>query len=465
MNNRFNEVSLRKRSKNVWSLNSISKELTRVDGAFFGCKTYAPFHNGAFQYEGIEPRINRSSPIMAYNNSGGDFWKGIDGTGGSGIFALHKYDNTIWMQGGNGNGELGQGDTIYRNFLVEVPGVWSSFSSTDNYTGAINSGENLYLWGANSYGQLGQGDTVPRSSPIQVPGKWKRILCTSNTTLALDVNNKLFAWGYNGHGQLANLSTNNRSLPNQIPGTWSEVFDAGANHVCAVNSDRELYVWGYNAHGELGNGHTTPVSSPVPGIGGAWSQISCSDSHTLFFQKGGGENQSRIWATGNNDSGQLGLHDTRRRSRPYLIQGRRSSPNMVPADTGFFTDSTILLDTGGEFNATNAVQGGHYRGGINGFQNWFSVHAHNGLSFFTDHGGGLWWTGTNSHGMTPYTDYGATAFQQAVYANSSSPIFISSSWQTNFDNPSQSQIRRMSASFLGLRDRFNKDELHFAGDM
>jgi alpha-tubulin suppressor-like RCC1 family protein len=93
---------------------------------------------------------------------------------------------------------------------------------------------------------------------------------------------------------------------------------AGAQHSIVAAGDA-LFVWGNNKYGQLGCGelHEKPVCSPMML---RWlenvtvTQLTCGDHHSIVVT-----NQSTVYAWGCNEKGQLGLGDTKLRSRPVRV--------------------------------------------------------------------------------------------------------------------------------------------------
>ena len=78
---------------------------------------------------------------------------------------------------------------------------------------------------------------------------------------------------------------------------------------------RKLWAWGNNASGQLGLGNTTDRSSPVQvGTGTDWASVDAGDAHTMAIKTTG-----TLWAWGNNTSGRLGLGNTTNRSSPVQV--------------------------------------------------------------------------------------------------------------------------------------------------
>lgn len=76
-----------------------------------------------------------------------------------------------------------------------------------------------------------------------------------------------------------------------------------------------MYCWGSTVHGELGLGgiEEEQIFTPLElkwNIVNKVSQVSCGENHTLMVT-----NDGEVYSCGNNDSGQLGHHQPRKRPR------------------------------------------------------------------------------------------------------------------------------------------------------
>jgi alpha-tubulin suppressor-like RCC1 family protein len=118
-------------------------------------------------------------------------------------------------------------------------------------------------------------------------------------------------------GPLGDGSTVNRTLPGRVetapgvPLTDVVSIAAGWNFYIAVTKDGTAYAWGANDKGQLGDGTSTarnrPVlvrdvdGTPATGIVAAAAGV----DFTMLLKSDG-----TVWATGNNDIGQLGTNST-----------------------------------------------------------------------------------------------------------------------------------------------------------
>ncbi len=79
--------------------------------------------------------------------------------------AIKADDGSLWATGDNYEGQLGIGEYVTINALINVgPGQrWSSVVSGVGFSLAIRSDNTLWGWGSNDYRQLGVGETTLHS--------------------------------------------------------------------------------------------------------------------------------------------------------------------------------------------------------------------------------------------------------------------------------------------------------------
>jgi alpha-tubulin suppressor-like RCC1 family protein len=232
-------------------------------------------------------------------------WKYVaaGGFGNIGGYAASiKANGALYLWGNNASGQLGTGATTSRlsPSLVAGGGEWDKIalapenSPANTHTIAIKTDGSLWSWGGNGNGQLGTGDTSPRSSPgsLIAPAngyKWKDVSCGIYCSAAVKTDGTLWTWGKNSAGVLGDNTTTNRSSPGTVAGggtTWRQVYVTG-NCASAIKTDGTLWSWGNNAIGVLGDGTSFNRSSPGTVIGTAatstgttWKQIAVGDSPT-----------------------------------------------------------------------------------------------------------------------------------------------------------------------------------------
>lgn len=244
---------------------------------------------------GTNNTTSRSSPGTTSGSLGasGD-WR-VASAGGENSAAI-KIDGTLWTWGDNISGQLGDNSTTDRSSPNTVSGggtTWDKIA-VSNLTGAgawmaaIKTDGTLWLWGGNGSGQLGNGSsTASRSSPETISGggtTWSEIACGYTHAVATKVDGTLWTWGSNSAGQLGIGAGASRSSPGTVAGggtTW-KIPGAGGSHSAGIKTDGMLWSWGSNTNGQLGNNSTTNRSSPgtVDGSIINWTWISLSATTT-----------------------------------------------------------------------------------------------------------------------------------------------------------------------------------------
>ncbi len=177
------------------------------------------------------------------------------------------------------------------------------------------SGGKVYACGAGEFGVLGTGSTTSSSTPVPVVGLPSAAPVTALTSSwegsgALLDNGAYYNWGYNAAGQLGNGTTTNSDVPVRVglPAAVRDVFQGGSGakngQTVAILGDGSVWAWGDNDRGQLGNG--TRVSSDAP------LRVEVPPAVTFVLVSSGGyasyaiDRSGRLWAWGDNKSGQLG---------------------------------------------------------------------------------------------------------------------------------------------------------------
>jgi alpha-tubulin suppressor-like RCC1 family protein len=203
-----------------------------------------------------------------------------------------------------------------------------SLSHVTRATGArthtvVDSNDTLYACGSGDAGELGNGSSASSSIPSPVIGLPSGVEVTALTSSwegsgALLANGDYYNWGYNAAGQLGNGSTANSAVPVKVvlPGPVRQVFQGGSGpkngQTIAILRDGETWTWGDNDRGQLGIG--TLTSSEVP------MKVHVPKGVTFVMVSSGGyasygiDTTGRLWAWGDNRSGQLGTGSDRKRA-------------------------------------------------------------------------------------------------------------------------------------------------------
>jgi alpha-tubulin suppressor-like RCC1 family protein len=246
-----------------------------------------------------------------------------------------KTDGTVWGWGYSGWGNLGNSTTF--SFEQKSP-VQTRLSDGTPLTSviqlaagqystsmAVTADGSVWGWGQNRYGHLGIGSASETGQYSPVPmrsasgnGRFTGAIqvapgISSAAVLTRDGNVFTVGWA----GPLGDGSTVNRTLPGRveiapgIPLVNVVSIAAGANFYVAVTKEGTAYAWGANNMGQLGDGTTTSRGravlvldsngQPSKGIVAA----AAGTDFTMLLKSDG-----TVWATGNNEVGQLGANST-----------------------------------------------------------------------------------------------------------------------------------------------------------
>ena len=234
---------------------------------------------------------------------------------------IQMADGTVFSTGYNNNGQLGLGDLNSRSIITEmtIPGgkTVQKIDCGDAYIIAVMTDGSVYATGYNLNGQLGLGDTIDRLTltEISVPAPLvalsvQQIAASFAHTMILMSDGALYGCGYNGYGQLGFdyfPYPNPASVP--IPyGKAVQSVACGYYHTVVLMTDGSVYTTGGNYAGQLGTGDTdyrtilTAITIPDSKTA---QYIACGFEYTTVMMTDGS-----VYATGSNNSGQLGVGDT-----------------------------------------------------------------------------------------------------------------------------------------------------------
>ncbi|MFC1742706.1 RCC1 domain-containing protein [Candidatus Riflebacteria bacterium] len=259
-----------------------------------------------------------------------------------------KTDHTVWGQGFNSDGVLGDNTTTTRNDWVQVgvqgqipaPSIRAGLAALtdigDIAAGAFHSlamksdGSAVYGWG-----QSGQWELGTTTSTLKVPAlisgitDVKAIAAGGQVSLALKTDGTVYSWGYGSFGQLGWLycgsAPSKSKTPTQVTGLSDvKAIAAGKQHCMALKSDGTVYTWGKGTFGQLGwlycGGAPSQKNTPtlVPGLSDI-SHIAAGYYHNLALKSDG----STVYAWGRNQQGELGLSpsDASQKNTPMVISG------------------------------------------------------------------------------------------------------------------------------------------------
>ncbi len=217
-------------------------------------------------------------------------------------------------------------DDLCLSGLVESRPQQLTLSGVTLATGArthalFDSSGTLFACGSGDAGELGNGSTASASTPTAVVGLPIGVKITELTSSwegsgALLANGDYYNWGYNASGQLGNGSTANSAVPVKVDlsNPVAKVFQGGSGpnngQTVAVLGDGDTWTWGDNDRGQLGIG--TRTSSDTPVMVQVPKGISFVTVSSGGYASYGIDPTGRLWAWGDNRSGQLGTGSGRR---------------------------------------------------------------------------------------------------------------------------------------------------------
>ncbi len=221
--------------------------------------------------------------------------------------------STDWHDAG-GNCYYEEGDSILINYFDRIlyacwePSV-KQVSTGDYHTIVLGVDGSLQGVGHNGYGQLGDDTDKPvHSSLIDITDDVEAAWATDYCTMFLKSDGSLWATGWNDYGQLGLGDTTDRHTPTEVDVTGDvETVFLGTYHTMILTSDEngtnKLWATGRNTIGQLGLGDTTNRYTPteVKDITGDVVAVSTGKYHTMLLKT-----DNSLWAAGYNLYGQLG---------------------------------------------------------------------------------------------------------------------------------------------------------------
>jgi alpha-tubulin suppressor-like RCC1 family protein len=279
-------------------------------------------------------------------------------------------DGSIWAWGGGDNlgtdwgGALGlrpaadAGSSVHDGRPLWVDelgaGAVARVSAGRDHTVVLQSDGSVWTFGSGLAGQLGHGDTRSRLLPTRVSSgllgsEVTHVAAGSGFTVAVRQSGKrgtdgtrgttvwrVFSWGLNdwgqlGHGHRAAAASSPRLVAAPLrsselaaggaqPGALEpsvHVVRAGGRHTLVLLEDGRVFGWGSNEHGQLGlpcaaggdpGAAGCVLTAPRQLAAGVWPEfvdIAAGGEHSVLLSSAG-----RLWVSGRNDRGQLGLGDT-----------------------------------------------------------------------------------------------------------------------------------------------------------
>jgi alpha-tubulin suppressor-like RCC1 family protein len=190
----------------------------------------------------------------------------------------------------------------------------TSIATGSGHACAILKDKTLKCWGDNTYGQVGDGRKLTQGKeerwfPTYVHNNFNivQVALGESHSCSLDEFGQIKCWGRNNWGQVGTGDSDSvRVIPeNVILNEKAKVVALGANHTCTLTESAKIYCWGDNTKGQLGLGDSRSRSRPtlVSSIVNPVSLTAGYDKTCAILQDG----SAKCWGDG--EFGQLGDGD------------------------------------------------------------------------------------------------------------------------------------------------------------
>ena len=175
-------------------------------------------------------------------------------------------DGSLFASGENDGGRLGSNHDKGDRFLSFPSEIFdsniSNISSLNGSTLIIKNDNSLWVTGWNGYGQLGTGNTENVGDPVKIDHDVTAIASRYHS-LYTKTDGSLWAIGRNNRGQLGDGTTMDRHLPVKVVEANVTAVEAGWEFSLFMKSDGSVWSMGSNDRFRLGYGGQIDQHSPV----------------------------------------------------------------------------------------------------------------------------------------------------------------------------------------------------------
>jgi alpha-tubulin suppressor-like RCC1 family protein len=248
--------------------------------------------------------------------------------GGYNTFLLTDRNN-LYATGYGVDGQLGLGNRLSTNTFTlvntsNVSGNITSIAAGDRTTFLLTDSGQVYATGFNDNSQLGVGDSVRKESftladTSAVDGKVLSVSAGEIHTILLSSTGKIYGTGGSDSGQLGSqiitYSNTFKIVSTMDLNDPTVSISAGRYYSLIKTNSGKVYATGANGSGQLGVGDSVDKGGFTPvNFTGAIRSIVASDDHTAIMTS-----DNKIYSTGRNTEGQLGLNDNTNRESFTLV--------------------------------------------------------------------------------------------------------------------------------------------------
>ena len=292
--------------------------------------------------------------------------------------AILKVDGSVWLSGNNDEGQLGNGNETHQSLWVKanIPELAKDIlclGTDQGNTYILSRDGNVYASGYNGYGQLGDGSTsrsfvfkkinnISDYNVVKMVGaggtRSGKSAYYYNFALFLTDKGRVFGVGHNGYGQLGVNNTSNQSLPiemnyghnNESDPVVSIFTSKGAwGSSGYITKSRKLYMTGHNGYGELGVGDTSNRSVPTFVMDNVeYVQAISSGTYSYHRTYLALKTDKSVWTWGYNGNGQIGDNSTTNRNLPVKVRFDNSDKIVQVSQGGYSSETfwSLLLEDG-----------------------------------------------------------------------------------------------------------------------